>query len=157
MGAVNPDLHRWILASFAKHLHTKATAGGIALVVEFLNKRTPTWEASSPRAEALITGPMTKEISTGIQRAWVDVFITLTTNRGSNDYGHIDAAGVFANALDQCVLVKDYGDTGLIEVGSMSPISDTGQTVSVQHLKPIEADETIHSTIQARFYGLFSE
>jgi hypothetical protein len=141
----------------AKHLHAIAAADSIDLVVEFLDKRTSTWKAASPRAEALISGPMSKEVSKGLHRIWVDVFITLTSTRGSNDYVHIGHAGTMANALDQCVIVRDYGDTGLLDISVLTPIRDAGQTVAVQHVRPSERDEEIHSTIQSRFYGLFAE
>lgn len=153
--AVDARWHRWVYASVAKHLH--ANSAGINLVVEFLNKRTTAWENASPRAEAVITGPMSKEISSGLHRIWVDVFITLTSTRSSDDYDHVGHAGTLANALDQCVLVRDYGDTGLLDISVLNPIRDTGRTVSVQHVRPGQKDREIHSTIQSRYYGLFAE
>lgn len=154
--AVNAKLHRWVYASIADHLHTVCTAASIALVVELLNERTSTWKAASPRAEAFITGPLTKELN-GVTRIWVDVLMTLTSARSANDYEHIGHAGTLANAVDQCILVRDYGDTDLLEVTILAPIRDTGRTVAVQHVRPNQQDEEIHSTIQSRFYGLYSE
>ena len=155
--SVDARWHRWVYASVAKHLHAICTPASIDLVVEFLDKRTGAWMAASPRAEATISGPMSKEISKGLHRLWVDVFIKLTSTRGSNDYAHIGHAGTLANALDQCILVRDYGATGLLDISVLNPIRDSGQTVAVQHVTPSEKDEEIHSTIQARFYGLFAE
>jgi len=152
---VDARWHRWVYASMAKHLH--ANSAGINLVVEFLDERTRTWETASPRAEAIITGPMSKEISNGLHRIWVDVFVTLTSNRSTNDYDHVGYSGLLANALDQCVLVKDYGDTGALDISVLNPIRDTNQTVAVQHVRPTEQDNEIHTTIQSRFYGLFAE
>lgn len=154
---VDARWHRWVYASIAKHLHDICTPAGINLVVEFLDRRTNSWLAASPRAEAVITGPMSKEISNGLHRIWVDVFLTLTSDRSANDYVHVGHAGTLANALDQCILVRDYGATGLIDVSVLHPIQDDTQTVSVMHLQPTDKDEEIHSTIQSRFYGLFSE
>lgn len=154
---VDPRWHRWTYASVADHLHTICTAASIALVVEFLNERTSIWKAASPRAEAVITGPMSKEISKGLHRMWVDVFITLTSTRDGNDYDHVGYAGTLANALDQCIIIKDYGATDLLEISTLRPITDTGQTVAVLHVTPNEQDAEIHSTIQARLYGLFVE
>jgi len=153
--AVDARWHRWIYASVAKHLH--ANSPSINLVVEFLNERTTTWEIASPRAEAVISGPMSKEISAGLHRMWVDVFLTLTSNRSNDDYDHVGHSGVLANALDQCILVRDYGDTGLLEISILKPIRDTGQTIAVQHVRPGAKDNEIHSTIQSRYYGLFEE
>lgn len=155
--SVDARWHRWVYASVAKHLHGICTTAGIDLVVEFLDKRTNTWKTASPRAEALISGPISKEVSNGLHRVWVDVFITLTSNRGANDYLHVGHSGTLANALDQCILVRDYGDTGLVDVSVLNPIRDVGQSISVQHVRPSEKDEEIHSTIQSRFYGLFAE
>lgn len=157
MGAVNPSWHRWVYASVADHLHTAATASSLPLVVEFLDKRGATWKAASVRAEATISGPVTKEISSGLHRVWVDVFITLASERDANDYDHIDLAGAIANALDQCILVKDYGDTGLVDVGSIKPRADSGDSIEVTHLKPAEDDDHIYTTISARYFGLFTE
>jgi hypothetical protein len=155
--AVDARWHRWVYASIAKHLHAIATTASIDLVVEFLDERTAAWQSASPRAEVIITGPMSKEISKGLHRVWVDVFITLTSDRSSNDYIHIGHSGTLANALDQCILVRDYGDTGVLDVSVLNPIRDLGRTVAVQHVRPSEKDATIHSTIQSRFYGLFAE
>jgi len=155
--AVDARWHRWVYASVANHLHTICTPAGIDLVVEFLDKRTAAWKTASPRAEAVITGPMSAEISKGLHRIWVDVFLTLTSNRSANDYVHVGHSGTLANALDQCVIVRDYGDTGLLEISVLNPIREGGRTVAVQHVRPAEKDEEIHSTIQSRFYGLFAE
>lgn len=154
---VDARWHRWTYASVAKHLHTICAAASIDLVVEFLDQRTSTWRNNSPRAEAVISGPYTKEVSKGLHRAWVDVFVTLTSNRGTNDYVHVGHAGTIANALDQCILVKDYGDTGLLEISTLTPIRDDGRTVGPQHVRPSEKDEEIHSVIQARFEGHYQE
>lgn len=155
--AVDQRWHRWIYASIAKHLHDIADPIPINLVVEFLDDRTSAWQAASPRAEAQITGPLSKEISKGFHRLWVDVFLTLTSTRSTNDYVHVDHSGTLANALDQCILVRDYGDTGLLEISVLEPIRDSGRTIAVQHVRPSEKDREIHSTIQSRFFGLFVE
>lgn len=155
--AVDARWHRWVYASIAKHLHDIATPASIALVVEFLDERTTSWSTASPRAEAVITGPLSKEISNKFHRIWVDVFLTLTSDRSSNDYVHVGHSGTLANALDQCITVRDYGDTGLVDISILRPIRDAGQTISVTHVRPSEGDQEIHSTIQARLYGLFAE
>lgn len=157
MGAVNPLWHRWVYASIAKHLHAAALADDLALVVEFLDKRNTDWLEATSKAEATITGPMTREISSGLHRVWVDVFIVVTSNLSDNDYAHIDHVGAMASALDQCILVKDYGATGLVEVGTIKPRAESGDSVKVNHLKPATKDTQIHSTIQARFLGYFAE
>jgi len=153
---VDARWHRWVYASVAKHLHD-ACSGSIDLVVEFLDKRTTVWKNASPRAEAVITGPATREISKGLHRAWVDVFVTLTSVRSADDYDHVGHSGTIANALDQCILVKDYGATGLEEITVLHPIRDLGQSVDVRPMPVSEKDEQIHTVIQSRFYGLIAE
>lgn len=155
MGAVNPNWHRWIYASVAKHL--KDSVGDLPLVVEFLDKRGTDWETAVSKAEATITGPMTKEISAGLHRIWVDVFITLTSHLSSNGYQHVDHAGTLASALDQCIVCKDYGATGLETIGIIHPTPEANQPVKVNHLKPAAKDTQLHSTIQAKFLGYFTE
>ena len=155
--AVDERWARWIYASIAKHLHAVATAKAINLVVELLNERPPAWETASPRAEAHITGPVSKQVSKGCYRMLVNVFITLTTNRGANDYDHIDDAGAWQNALDQCILVMDYGDTGLLTVSELIPERDLDASIPITPIRPSINDAEIHTTITGRFEGLFQE
>lgn len=157
MGAVNPLWHRYVYASVADHLHTAATAASLPLVVEFLDKRDSTWKSASSRAEATLTGPVTKEVSAGLYRVWFDVFITLASERGANDYDHIDLAGKLAEALDQCILIKDFGATGLVTIGSIRPRSESADSIEVEHLKPSADDDHVYSTVSARYFGLFTE
>lgn len=154
---VDQRWHRWVYASVADHLHGIFDPIPLPLVVEFLDKRKDAWKNASPRAEAFISGPMSKEVSNGLHGIWVDVFLTLTSTRGNNDYVHVDNSGVLANALDQCIIVRDYGDTGNLDISILNPIRDTAQNINVMHVRPSEKDEDIHSTIQTRFYGLFEE
>ena len=157
MAAVNANWHRWVYASVADHLHTAATAASLPLVVEFLDKRNSAWKTAKTKAEATVTGPATKEISSGLHRVWVDVFLVVTSKRSNDDYDHIDKCGAMANALDQCILIKDYGATGLVDVGSIKPRKESGDTIDVEHLKPAETDDQIFSTLQGRYFGLFAE
>lgn len=157
MSAVNPNWHRWVYASLAKHIHSAATAASLPMVVEFLDKRGEAWNSANSKAEATITGPATRELSQGLHRVWADVFIVLTSKLDSNNYDHIDFVGQMANALDQCILVKDYGATGLVDVGNLTPRSEASDSIQVVHVKPTEKDTQIHSTIEARYYGLFTE
>ena len=155
MGAVKPNWHRWVYASVAKHL--KDSAGALPLVVEFLDKRGTDWETAASKAEVTITGPMTKEVCSGLHRIWVDVFITLTSHLSANNYDHIDHAGTLASALDECITCKDYGATGLVTIGFLHPRAETQEAIKVNHLKPAVKDTQLHSTIQAKFLGYFSE
>lgn len=153
--AVNPNWHRWIYASVADHLHAAAAAAGLPLVVEMLDTRSPTWETATSKAEAVISGPITAEKSKGLYLVVVDVFVIITSDRTSNDYDHIDHAGAIANALDQCILVKDYGATGLVDVGELRPMNT--ESVDVIHLKPTAKDTQVHSTVGVRHLGYFTE
>jgi len=157
MAPVNASWHRWIYASVADHLTVGAALIPVELRIEFTSKRSAAWKAAATKAEATLTGPMTKETNPGLFNVWFDVFIVLSSKADSNNYGHVDAAGGLANLLDQCILIKDYGDTGLLTVGSIRPRSDANENVEVKHLKPKEGDDLIHSTISARYFGLFTE
>lgn len=162
MAAVNPFWHRWIFASVAKHLKTAATAGGVTLNVSMLDQADDAFKALSSRAEATISGPRSKEVSKGEHRVIVDVFITVSslTDETANNYDHIDKVGILANALDQCVLVKDYGPTGTggtVTLGVLQLVLDDGDEVTVIHVRPAEKDNQVHSTIAARLQGYISE
>lgn len=155
----NENWHRWTYATFQKSLLTDAAAAlpAIPLVVEFGNsKRTPTWEDATTKAEVTITGPRTKSTSPTRVLAWVDVFIVVTTNITANNSGHLDAVGVLVKALDKCFQVKDYGDTGLLDIGIFQPRDDDAEGINATHLKPTQEDTQIHSTILARYDGRFS-
>jgi hypothetical protein len=154
MSAVNANWHRWTYASVSDHLHTAATAGGLELVVEFTDERGPDWKTAETKAEATISGPITREMRSGHHSAQVNVFIVVTSHRSaSGDYGHIDHVGTMANALDQCIRVMDYGATNLLEIGQLTPDGE----INTVHIKPTETDDQIFSTIQAQLSGIFTE
>lgn len=155
MAAVNPNWNRWIYASLARHLHLPANKP-VPLIVAFLDKRGKTWNEAASKAEATITGPVSKELSQGYHRVWVDVFIKLTSNLDSNNYDHLDSAGTIANALDQCIEVKDYGATGLVDITELKPRRDV-DGIEVIHVTPAEKDTQIHSTLNARYEGFITE
>jgi hypothetical protein len=119
--------------------------------------RNAAWKSAVSKAEVTISGPATKEVSSGLHRIWLDVFVTLTSDRSDNDYDHIGYAGAIANALDQCISVMDYGDTGLVELCIIRPIKDNAETIDVTHIKPSDTDDQIFSTVHARYFGLFAE
>jgi hypothetical protein len=156
MGAVDSNWHRWTYASIADALHTAATAASLPLVVEFLDKRDDAWKVAAHKAEATISGPATRGQNSEFE-VIVDVTIIVTSDLTNNDYAHIDYTGEMASALDQCIIVKDYGATGSIEVGKLTPTADPGETINVTHLKPAEKDTQIHSVITARLTGNFEE
>lgn len=135
----------------------EAADDSLPVVVEFLDKRDSVWSTALSKAEVVITGPMTKEISAGLHRIWVDVFVIVSSSIRTNNYDHIDKVGIFANALDQCIVCKDYGATNELIVGTLRPRPEAGDTIKTTHLKPSEKDTQIHSTVAARFLGYFSE
>lgn len=156
MGAVNQFWHRWVYASIAKHL--KQSAGDTPIVVEFLDVRGPEWKTAQTKAEVTITGLMTKELCGGLHRVWVDVFVTLTSHLSEdNNFRHLDAAGAIASALDTCIVCKDYGWTNERVIGVVSPFREGNEQLKVNHLKPAAKDTQLHSTIQSKFLGYFSE
>lgn len=158
---VNPNWARWIFASVADYLHTAASAKtptALQLVVEMLDKRNAVWEAAATRAEATISGPFTKEQNSGCYLVTLDVFLVITSDlapSGGSDYDHIDFTGHMQNALDNCIICKDYGATGTIEIGTLTP--ENADPRGPTHLKPSTKDTQIHSTLNARFIGIFSE
>jgi hypothetical protein len=156
MGAVNPRWHRWIFASIAKHLHAAADGQSLPLVVEMLDKRDEAWKTAVHKTEATISGPATRGVG-GEFEVVVDVTIILTSDLTDNDYDHLDYAGEMASALDQCILVMDYGATGLVEIGKLKPSTDPGEAIRVTNLKPAEKDTQLHSVITARLSGYFEE
>lgn len=157
MGAVNPNWHRWVYASISKHLRTAADAASLPLVIEFTDDKDDVWKAAPRKAEALITGPSTKGQNGGEFRVTSDVLVKITSDRSGNDYPHLDATGVIAEALDQCILVMDYGATGALLVGELKPSKDEGEEIDVEHLQPLETDDQIHSLVQVRYSGNFNE
>lgn len=153
MAAVNKLWHRWVYAYVANHLHTKAAAVSLPLVVEFLDTRTDAWKTATTKAEATITGPITIPGSSGLFRVIVNVFIVISSKRTNDDYDHIDAVGAMAEALDQCIPVKDAGVTDLVDIGTLTPFQAPIEPI---HLRPTDTDDLIFSTVQTTFEGLFS-
>jgi len=150
MAAVNPNWHRWIYASIAKHV---AALVASPIVFDFGGKRMATWEQSTHRAEVTISGPVTTRFSRTAWAVEVDVFVVVSSDLSANNYAHVDVTGDVANALDECLTVMDYGATGLETIGELQ----NKGSVTVTHLKPSEADDRLHSTINAKFSGTFRE
>lgn len=160
MAAVNPVPATWprsIYASISGHLHTEATAGSLQLRVDFTDGESAAWKAATTKAQATITGPSIKNHGHGEFDVVVDVFISVTSDRTDDDYDHIDAVGIMAKALDQCIIVKDYGVTGLVEIGTLLQGRADSDLVATDHLRPLKTDDQIFSTIRARFEGTFTE
>lgn len=157
MPDINPSWQRWTYASIADHLHTQATAGGWTLAVELLDdlvRSTAAWESAATRVEANISGPIITPINPFQFLALVSVFVVVTSKRSSNDYDHLDVVGKVQNALNICIPVKDYGDTGLLDVGTLKP--DRGSSITPDHLRPAETDDQIFTTIEATLSGIYS-
>lgn len=148
--------HRYIFASVSKHFLDLADVDSIEVVVEFANSRTPTWETADSNVEITITGPTMVPLSKGAYRAEVAIFAIVSSFFGTNGLEHIDVTGKVSDWLDQCVLVFDYGDTDLIEIGQLAP--DNGEDgITVINLKPEATPDRIHSTISGNFKGRFNE
>lgn len=157
---VNPKWHRWIYASVADHLHTAAAAVSLPLIVEFLDERGDPWNSATRKAEATITGPRTLEVSRGLFRVHVDVFVVVTSDRalsGGTDYDHIDKVGAIDSALQQCIACRTYPGPPVDDIGTLKPRSTDSDETNPNHLKPAEKDTQIHSTIEARLIGWFKE
>ena len=153
MAAVDKRWHRWIYASVANHLKKKAFESGVPLIVDLLDTTQNTaWEHAQTRAQASITGPITSEGSPGIFRVVVGVFVAVSSERGLNDYDHLDAVGAVSETLDQCIRVVDAGDTDAVTIGELTPFQ---APIEPLHLKPADQDDTIFSTVSTTYEGLF--
>lgn len=157
MGSVNPQWHRYVFASIVKHLRTATTAAGLPFVVDFLDQRTDAWKDATSKAEATIMGPFTREQSSGLYRVRATVFVVLTSSRSVDAGDHIDFEGAISEALDQCIIVKDY-PSGLVEIGVITPnVESPGDEVGPDRERPKDTDDQIFTTFQVRYYGLFSD
>lgn len=158
MPSVNPLWHRYVFSSIVQHLRSRAAAAGLELVIEFLDQRSDAWKNATSKAEATIMGPFTKEESKGLYRVRATVFVVLTSDRSVDAGVHIDFEGQLSEALDQCIVVKDYGTTGLVDIGVIHPsVENAGDEVGPDREKPKETDDQIFTTLQVRYYGLFSD
>lgn len=156
--SVNPLWHRYVFASIVKHLRAAMSAGSIELAIDFLDERTNAWKDATSKAEATIMGPFTREQSKGLYRVRATVFMVLTSDRSVDAGVHIDNEGVISEALDQCIVVKDYGTTGLVDIGVITPNVDApGDEVGPDRERPKQTDDQIFTTFQVRYYGLFSD
>jgi len=155
MAARNANWDRWAYASVAKHLSTEITS---PIVFDFGGKRTAAWESSSSRGEVTIGGLRTRRITRTSHKVELDVFVIVTSDKAEK-YAHVGVVGDVANALDQCILVMDYGsevgDTGLVEVGRLGQAKDDTDFVDPTNIKPKADDDLIHSTISVTFEGTF--
>ena len=159
--ASNPKWPRWVHASISKHLHAAAALVELPLVVEFLDDRSVDWRKAHYKAEVTIAGPHTRELSKGFFRVWVDVFVVLSSNKqtDTNAFKHLDHAGAIETALDRCIEVRKYdvGEVSPALVGILTPRTEDGDSISIDNLKPGDSDQLIHTVIEARYLGFFSE
>lgn len=158
---VDAKLTRYIFGSVAKHLHDAADAASLPLIVEFLDDRAEPWLSAPNRAEVTISGPATREISSGVYRVWVTVTVVISSDRQTdvNAYNHLDYAGAMQAALDQCITVKNYdvGEDSPETIGFLTPRNRPNDAIPVDNLKPGETDQFNHSVITARLGGYFLE
>lgn len=161
MAAANSKWARWVQASIAKHLHAAAAAVQLPLVVEFLDDRSTAWRAAEYKAEVTISGPNTRELSYNFHRVEAAVFIVISSNKqkDANAYKHLDFAGAMQNALDKCIEVKEY-DLNVVSpatVGFLTPRTGDTANIPIDNLKPGDSDQLIHSVIEARYLGHFTQ
>jgi len=158
--AANSNWQRWTYATYTKSL--LADVPSTPMSIEFFNpKRTPAGENATTNAEVTISGPRTRRLSPHSHVVFVDVFVVVTSNIQSNNYGHLTVVGNFEVALEKCFAVMDYGseigDTGLVEVGllRLRSVTEDAEGIDVTHLKPAKDDTQIHTTLLARYSGRF--
>jgi len=154
---VNPNWIRWLYASVADHLHTACAAVSLPLVVDFLDERSDDWMASANKAEASIAGPHFRQTSPTGFFATFGIFVVISSHKQTGDnYVHLDKAGAVAQALDQCIIVKDYGTNPTpVEITKAKPVAN-GEN-SVTHLRPSEIENLVHSTIEVEFTAQFTQ
>ena len=145
MSAVDKRLARWFYASIAKHLHD-CLDSSFPIYVDFLECPTPTWHDADAKASASIEGPHVTEN----RLAKVAVVMKLVSNRGSNDYEHIDRAGCIQNCLDRCIVIMNHDDTeGTEEIA----VIRTAEEIRVLHIEPAITDKQLHTIVTARYDG----
>lgn len=155
--SVNPLWHRYVFTSIVKHLRAAMATAGLPLAIDFVDQRTDAWKDATSKAEATIMGPMTREQSSGLFRVRATVFMVLTSNRSVDAGDHIDYEGAISEALDQCIVVKDY-PSGLVDIGVINPnVEAPGDEVGPDRERPKETDDQIFTTFQVRYFGLFSD
>jgi hypothetical protein len=133
------------------------STAGIPLNIDFLDQRDATWKDAASKAEATFFGPFTKEQSSGLYRVRATVFMVLTSDRTISPGIHIDNEGAIAEALDQCIIVKDW-PTGTTDVGILNPsVENADDEVGPDRERPAETDDQIFTTFTVRYHGLFSD
>jgi hypothetical protein len=161
VGLANSRWPRWVVASFAKHVHAAAEVAEVPLVVELLDDRSKEFLSSRIKAEATISGPRIQELSAGLWRIQVTVFVVISSDRqtDANAYDHLDVAGVFLQALAQCVEVKEYGisNPDPAHVGYLDPRTGQGDEIDLQNLRPGEKDQQSHTVLEVDYLGYFSQ
>lgn len=147
--AANANWDRWTQASVARHL-----TDNIATPIKFHfgGKRTAAWEAADHRAEVCIIGFRTKRK----RNVEVDVIAIVASNLTANNYTHLDVVGDYRNALSQCINVMDYGATGLVLVGTLTPKSGDADFVDGKNLIPTKTDDRLHSTVNVTLKGKYN-
>ncbi len=150
---VNEKWYRWVFASIAKHVHADAALADLPIVVHTLDKQNAEWKAATTHAEVTIIGPSLRP-GTLSTRVRVSVFAIVTSHLSTNNYPHINAVGALAASLHKCIVVKDYDDTGLIEIGILNRARGDTE-VDVNNFAPLSKDTQIHSTISASFFSRF--
>jgi len=83
--------------------------------------------------------------------------VIVSSDLTNENYNHVDVVGDVANALDSCVTVTDYGATGLVEIGLLRTMHGDDQFVAPDHIKPQQADDRLHSTVNVTFEGRFKQ
>jgi hypothetical protein len=154
--AINEKWARWIFASVTKHLTDQAALDSDELVVEFANTRTDSWKAAASQFEMTVNGPSILERSSGSFFVVVNVFGIVSSLR-ANGYDHIEAVGRGQKWLNQCIRVLDYGDTGAIELCTLTVASGSDGIIETENLKPAQTDDRLHSTVNVQYTARFKQ
>lgn len=162
MVPANSQWQRWVLASFVKHLRSFCDPANLPFIVEFVHDRSEAFLRQPFRAEITASGPSTRELSAGVHHVTLDVFAVVSSDFqvDGNTYNHFDKVGALHECLDTCFEVKEYdaaGNPSPATVGVLNPREDREVAVVVTHIKPLESDQRSHSTLEARYTGLFSK
>jgi hypothetical protein len=153
---LNPNWTRWIFASVADHMHTACSNASVPLVIEQLNDPDDDWMKAAHKAKLHIVGPQTKQTSPSGFDVTFGIFAVVTSHRQTTDrYEHHDKVGLIAEALDQCILIKDYGNPSPVEITRAKPIFSGVNAVT--HLGQSEIENLVHSTIEVEFNAIFKQ
>lgn len=167
--SADPKWPRYVKASLGRYLASVAATvastidANAKMIVEGVHDRNPDFMDAPYKAEVVIQGPFTREVSKGYHRVWATVVVTVSSRTGNETDVHkaSDIAGVYVAALTQCIDVRKY-EASFVEsdptpelVGYLKPAAADNDSVGAQDVKATDTDKLKHSVVVAKFNGYF--